>query len=205
MNKTIEVEQKYHVDDAVALQKRLIDLGAHEQPAQQHADTYYNHPSRDFAETHEALRVRRCCGVPLITYKGTKLPGAVKARREMEWRLDPGDPDGSSTEELFVQLGFRKVATVRKSRRSFILSHEAREFTITLDLVDSLGCFAEIELVIKNTENTPDQSTPDSGSVAIEAARKQIVNLAPKLGLHRDEPRSYLRMLLESSKTESNL
>ncbi len=141
----------------------------------------------------------------MITYKGTKLPGAVKARREMEWRLDPGDPDGSSTEELLVLLGFRQVATVSKSRQSFALCEGTTEFTITIDQVDSLGWFAEIELVINEAEKTTVRATPDRRSDAIEAAQQQIVDLAPKLGLHRDEPRSYLRMLLESSETESKI
>lgn len=48
-----EVEQKFHVDDLANLEKRLHELGAAEQPSQQHIDTYYNHPSRDFAETRE--------------------------------------------------------------------------------------------------------------------------------------------------------
>ena len=179
----IEVEQKYHVDDPIVLRERLAQLGAIEQPQQQHSDTYYNHPCRDFAETHEALRLRRCDGVPMVTYKGTKLPGAVKARRELEWRLDPGDDDGTKMESLLVLLGFRAVATVKKTRCSFLISHDKTEFTATIDQVDSLACFAEIERVVSDGE--------------IEVARQQIVDLAPKLGLHQAESRSYLRMLLE--------
>ena len=205
MNNNIEVEQKYHVDDADTLEQRLILLGAQEQPTQQHADTYYNHPSRDFAQSHEALRIRQCNGVPLITYKGTKLPGAVKARREMEWRLDPGDPNGSNTEELFLLLGFRKVATVRKSRQSFVLNDSNAPFTITIDRVESVGCFAEIELVVEGGNSKDEHSAADVGSNAIAAARQQIVQLAPKLGLHQDEPRSYLRMLLELSENQTEI
>ena len=54
-----EVEQKFLVDDPEALQNRLIELGASPSPSEQHSDTYYNHPCRDFSETHEALRIRR--------------------------------------------------------------------------------------------------------------------------------------------------
>ncbi|QDT08118.1 class IV adenylate cyclase [Planctomycetes bacterium K23_9] len=194
MNNAIEVEQKYHVDEADVLQHRLVALGATEQPFQEHADTYFNHPCRDFAQTHEALRIRYSNGMPLITYKGTKLPGAVKARRELEWRLDPGDVDGSQMQTLLDLLGFRRVATVKKDRRSFLLAKNDHEFTVTIDHVHALGWFSEIELVIEshNDQQVSQQET------RIADARARILELAPELGLHRDEPRSYLRMLLES-------
>lgn len=179
-----EVEQKYHVEDLADLEQRLRQLGAIEQPVQQHVDTYYNHPSRDFAVTREALRVRRIDGIPLVTYKGTKLPGEVKARRELEWRLDPGDPDGTNMEELLQMLGFRRVAAVTKRRRSFQMPMESADFGIMIDRVDLLGSFAEIELI-----------APDADQ--IETARSKIIELAERLGLQLAESRSYLRMILE--------
>ncbi len=197
----IEIEQKYHVDDVDSLHQRLIAMGADEMPVEQHADTYYNHPSRDFSQTKEALRVRRKNGVPLITYKGAKLPGAVKARQELEWRLDPGDPDGTQTESLLVLLGFRKVATVEKSRRNFSLDQSGVPFKVTIDHIEPLGDFAEIELVVAEKLRN-DSDTGKNGLIA--TARQQIVDLAPKLGLHRAEPRSYLRMLLESPDFQPN-
>ena len=178
-----EVEQKYHVDDPADLAERLRALGGKTDGTERHQDTYYNHPCRDFAETKEALRIRRVDGIPHLTYKGTKLPGAVKARRELEWPLAPGDPDGQRNEELWQLLGFREVATVRKSRRSFRFDGHFSEFTVMIDEVDRLGNFAEIELVVAQTH-------------AVESARQRILDFAEQLGLHRDEPRSYLRMFL---------
>ncbi|TWU58139.1 class IV adenylate cyclase [Rubripirellula reticaptiva] len=180
-----EVEQKYRVDDVGGLITRLTESGWQELSPQQHSDTYYNHPSRDFGETREALRIRRVDGVPMITYKGTKLPGTVKARREMEWRLDPGDADGQKMEELLVALGFRRVATVNKVRRSF--ENPTRgDMAVVVDEVESVGNFAEIELVVADTEQ-------------IESARDQITTLGNTLGLSHAEQRSYLRMQLESA------
>jgi len=179
-----EVEQKFHVEDLAGLEERLRELGAAEQSSQQHVDTYYNHPSRDFAETLEALRIRRVDGVPMVTYKGTKLPGAVKARRELEWRLDPGDPEGTKMEELFQMLGFRRVATVTKRRRCYQLPAESADCGVMIDQVDSLGLFAEIELIAGESSE-------------IEIARERIGQLAERLGLYLAEPRSYLRMILE--------
>lgn len=183
---SFEIEQKFHVDDLACLENRLAELDASEQRVEQHSDSYYNHPSRDFSETKEALRVRRVDGVPMITYKGPKLPGAVKARLEREWRLDPGDPDGSSTEELLQILGFRPVAIVRKSRRCFGLTGEMADFGVVIDTVEFVGMFAEVELVVAQSSE-------------IEVARERISQLSSNLGLQRDEPRSYLTMLLELS------
>lgn len=183
--KLFEVEQKFHVEDLALLEDQLRQIGAVEGKTQQHADTYYNHPCRDFAETQEAFRVRRVDGVPMVTYKGTKLPGEVKARRELEWRLDPGDPDGTKLEELLGLLGFPRVAEVQKQRRCFSWSQSLQNITIVIDQVRSLGLFAEVELmVIETTE--------------VESARRQIVELGSRLGLLRAESRSYLRMILES-------
>ncbi|WP_146458423.1 class IV adenylate cyclase [Rubripirellula tenax] len=185
-----EVEQKFHIDDREGLIGRLNDLGWRLASTQQHRDTYYNHPSRDFGETREALRVRRVDGVPMVTYKGVKLPGAVKARRELEWRLDPGDIDGSNMEELLVLLGFRSVATVCKVRLSFdppatdTHSADLAGIVVVVDHVDEVGHFAEIEVVAAD-EN------------GVEEARNRVETLGNTLGLHQTEPRSYLRMLLE--------
>ncbi|MFK8111286.1 MAG: class IV adenylate cyclase [Rubripirellula sp.] len=178
-----EVEQKFHVDDLAALESRLTELNAIEGAVQQHEDIYYNHPSRDFAESQEAFRVRRVDGVPMITYKGQKLPGEVKARRELEWRLDPGDSDGMKTEELLSLLSFPMVATVTKQRRCFSIGQSSGQIAVVIDTVDCLGLFAEIELVV-------------SDSSEVEAARRRIVELGTQLGLLRTESRSYLRMIL---------
>lgn len=183
---TFEIEQKFHVDDLSLLERRLAELGATEIATQQHSDRYYNHPSRDFRETSEALRIRRVDGIPMITYKGPKFPGVIKARLEREWRLDPGDPDGSSTEELLQILGFRPVAVVRKERRCFGFPGDRADFGVVIDKVNGLGLFAEVELVVGDVRE-------------IEHARMRIGELAGDLGLQRAEPRSYLRMLLELS------
>jgi len=178
-----EVEQKYVIGDLPELLERIGQMGGTEQETQQHVDTYYNHPSRDFAQTGEALRLRRIDGVPMITYKGIKLPGEIKARREMEWRLDPGDPEGAKTEELWQVLGFRRVASVCKTRRILTLPQPFSAMTVVVDRVDRLGDFAEVEMIAADEDSVPD-------------ARRQISQLAGQLGLQNAEPRSYLRMIL---------
>jgi adenylate cyclase class 2 len=184
-----EVEQKFPIADVDAFKRAVASIGGTLQRTERHADTYYNHPSRDFAESREALRIRRVDGKPLITYKGPKMAGPIKARQEMEWRLDPGDANGNQTESLLNLLSFRKVATVEKTRQTFLLpaedsGDEASQPLVVLDQVSGLGMFVEIELVVANQTN-------------VEDARAQIGQLAATLGLTTDEQRSYLTMLLE--------
>ncbi|KLU05791.1 Adenylate cyclase [Rhodopirellula islandica] len=184
-----EVELKFRVGNVDELRERLAENDAVLVSENENQDTYYNHPSRDFAESGEALRVRRIDGTPLVTYKGSKRPGAVKAREELEWRLDPGDPTGESMETLFDRLGFQKVATVTKQRETFHLG-STDPMTVTIDRVDGLGEFAEIERVLH--ERSPSDE-------AVETARSEVVGLATALGLDAPESRSYLRMQLELS------
>jgi len=183
---TFEVEQKFYVDDLPALESRLRELDAEERAAEEHRDTYFRHPCRDFAETSEALRLRRIDGQPRITYKGPKLPGDVKARRELEWRLDPHDPHGKNTAELWQLLGFEPLRTVAKRRRAFSLPQPNEAFEVVIDEVESLGTFAEIELVVDS-------------QTGVDDARNLINKLASELGLNRREARSYLRMCLEAA------
>lgn len=178
----LEIEQKYRVEDASRLLRQLERINASERDEEFHVDTYYAHPCRDFRESGEALRIRRVNNAPMVTYKGPKLPGDVKARQELEWRLDPGDRDGSHMMELLNLLGFEEVATVRKTRRVFFLSDA--EITLVIDQVDLLGCFAEIERVIADVS-------------LVETAREMIKSQGIRLGLEKKENRSYLGMLLE--------
>ena len=123
---SIEVELKFRVEEPAAMLEQLVNLGAIEGPIERHQDTYFRHPCRDFAQTREALRIRRvnlttdpagqgaAKGEARITYKGPHLVGPVKARRELEWQLDPSDPQGDQLQQLFELLGFGPVATVTK-------------------------------------------------------------------------------------------
>ncbi|WP_417736348.1 class IV adenylate cyclase [Rosistilla oblonga] len=181
-----EVELKFPVADLAALRRQLIDRGARPLGIQQHRDTYYNHPCRDFAQTHEALRIRRVDDQPMITYKGAKLDSPVKTRIELEWALGAGDVDGSNTEAMLVHLGFRRVAEVAKQRESFAVQPEApsSELTVTLDDVQRVGTFAEIECIAE--------------ADGIERAQEYVQAFAESLGLQNPEKRSYLRMLLQA-------
>ena len=95
-------------------------------PAIGQSDRYFAHPSRDFARTDEALRIRTVGASSFVTYKGPKIDVTTKTRRELELPLDPGDADGSQFAELLTALGFTPVAVVRKQRCPFHIDHAGR-------------------------------------------------------------------------------
>ncbi len=203
---SIEVEQKFRLAEPEVLLAKLLAAGATEIAIERHADTYYRHPSREFAQTREALRIRRITRSAAdsalaadssslaaestqspetrVTYKGPYCTTGVKARPELEWRLDPGDEDGRNMQSLFEFLGFTSVMTVRKIRRSFLIPHGGRELVVTIDNAELLGTFAEVETIAADEQE-------------IEACRDRIRELADMLDLRSPEAKSYLTMAME--------
>lgn len=176
----LEVELKFSLDDAGSLRERLVSVGAEAQGVVVQSDAYFNHPARDFAQTDEALRIRTVGDESFVTFKGPKLGGSAKTRFELELPLAAQTADGWG--ELLTRLGFRAVATVRKRRELFELTREGRAFELTIDEVEGLGAFAEVETLA-------DEASRD-------AAERAVLALAAELGLTDAEPRSYLEMLL---------
>jgi adenylate cyclase class 2 len=113
---SFEVELKHRVDDEAALVARLAECGAVLSPPITQSDQYFAHPSRDFAQTDEALRIRVVGDQAFVTYKGPKLDTATKTRRELELPLDPSDAGGRKFAELLAAIGFTPVAVVTKQR-----------------------------------------------------------------------------------------
>ncbi len=204
----IEVEQKYHLHDVAELERQLARLGAVEGPLERHRDTYYRHGGRDFAQTREALRIRRVLttvpaaghagekgdieeATTLVTYKGPYSPEGVKSRPELEWRIDPCDPDGQNLARLLNYLGMSELLTVQKTRRSFSLDQSGKQVTITIDDTHGLGMFAEIETIAAD---------PADGA----ASGQLVTAVAQQLGLREVEKRSYLRMALEQTGLEGS-
>ena len=175
----VEVEAKVVLPDCGLLrtvEERLRGLGARLLEEKLEEDTYYQHPCRDFAETDEALRVRRSGGRVELTYKGPKrMLGGAKARTEVNVSVAGGDVDA-----LLRGLGFRPVAVVRKRRRYYRLG----DVLVTLDEVEELGCFMEAEY---------------AGSGGAEEAVRAIEEALEALGVasYPRTGKSYLELLLE--------
>jgi len=177
-----EVEQKFRVANPADLEGRLVELGADFGPPEWQVDCYYAHPTRDFAATDEALRIRRVGDANFVTYKGPKLDQVTKTRREIEVPLDFGEQPAADFGNLLVALGFRLVAEVYKQRRRAELPWQGQAVDVALDQVERLGHFIELEL-----------QADDDG---LEWAKQNIASLAVRLGLAHSERRSYLELLL---------
>jgi adenylate cyclase class 2 len=189
-----EVEQKYPVADVAALEDRLAGLGVAWHGTVDQVDRYFNHPSRDFAVTDEALRLRRTDDTLAITWKGPRLDATAKTRREIELPLvEAAVPAAALVEaavpasldrwtELLEALGFRQVREVAKRRRLATVAWQGMAIEVAIDQVAGLGDFVELELLA------------DAPGIAAAAAR--VESLARELGCTNPERRSYLEMLL---------
>src|SRR2546423_10558721 len=86
----LEIEMKFPVADFAPVQAKLLEWQARPADVLHEADHYYNAPDRDFAQTDEALRLRRIGAANIVTYKGPKQPGPAKTRTEIEVGLEAG-------------------------------------------------------------------------------------------------------------------
>ena len=147
---------------------------------------YFSHPSRQFAETDEALRIRRKAGQALITYKGPKVDRTTKTRREIELPLGANEESAAAWVGLLQVLHFTPVAEVFKSRRKAFIPWMGQTVEVSLDDVRDVGTYAELELVVDEQD--------------VEPAKTLIASLAAELELRENERRSYLELLLEGEK-----
>ncbi len=176
-----EVEQKYAVLDRPLLELQLDNLGIAWGETVQQRDAYYNHPTRDYAQTDEAVRIRTSAGNHCITYKGPRIDKTTKTRQEIEIPLGTY-VTSAAAEQLLVALGFRYVAIVEKTRRSGILTWQNHPLTLAIDEVAGLGTFIEIELM----------ASQETLSVAQDAVQQ----VARKLQLQGSIRVGYLDLLL---------
>jgi adenylate cyclase class 2 len=181
MTPLFEVEQKSPIADLAAFEQKLRAMGAAIGAPVLEIDRYFNHPLADYAKTDEALRIRTVGGASLVTYKGPRIDRTVKTRREIEILLSPGQA-ADEMADLLVALGFREVATVRKRRREADIRWQDRNVHATLDKVEQVGDYCELEFVVEQAQ--------------VDAAKTVIATLAAELGLTESEPRSYLELLL---------
>ncbi|MFC7074764.1 class IV adenylate cyclase [Halovenus rubra] len=177
-----EVELKVSAEHAV-VRDTLKRVGASHIESVQQEDTYYDAPDREFVETDEALRIRRettdgGTNRTAVTYKGPLVEEASKTREEAETYIE----DDEAMHAVLTGLGYEAAATVTKTRERYTLD----DCTVTLDTVEGVGEFVEVERDAKDTEQ------------ALSAARADTIDVLEQLGLdHDDQIRtSYLDLLL---------
>lgn len=180
----IEVEAKYLVADVGGFEQAVMLWGGGRSAAEYwQCDEYFNHPCRDFGHTDEALRIRSCDGQTMVTYKGPRLDSVTKTREELELGVSDSETphSGSVLRALLLALGFTPAGCVNKTRRSFAGSAGDFPVTISLDMIEGLPLYAEIEITCK----------PSERGVATEL----VLKLAESFGLTQSERRSYLELL----------
>ncbi len=178
-----EVELKFPIADASDMTLQLLARGATQGRVLHQHDVYFRHPSRDFRQTHEALRLRHYDDEVFITYKGPVVDTQTKTRREIEIAIGRRPEDFDRMREVLMLLGFEPVRPVEKTRALFHLAWEGRDLELAVDSIDELGTFLEIEALAEENER--------------DAARDTILRLAERLGLKNAERRSYLALMLE--------
>ncbi|ELY75532.1 class IV adenylate cyclase [Natrinema gari] len=178
-----EVEVKVPADLA-AVRDRLEAVEARSRGSVVQIDTYYDAPHRKFTETDEALRIRsewtdRGSTDTHLTYKGPLVDDESKTREEVETTVG----DHEKTDAILTNLGFEAAATVRKERERFALEG----YTITLDSVDDVGEYVEVETDVEDESD-------------LEAARDGAYDILERLELEPDDQlrTSYLGLLLGS-------
>ncbi len=165
----MEVEVKVRIDSPAEMEKSIVDMGAYFLKEVVEEDTYFSHPCRDFSTTDEALRIRNGSS---LTYKGPKVDMDTKSREEHIVHFD----SEMEMRGILSALGFREVARVRKRRRYYRIG----DVTISLDTVDHLGHFVEVECIGEYGE-----------------CREKVMEVCEKLHLKEFIRKSYLELLLE--------
>ncbi len=179
----LEVEMKFRVADFADITRRLEAVGAVAAPSREDTDHYFNAPDRDFAQTDEAVRLRRIGGDNYLTYKGPKIDTLTKSRTEIELRLADGAQTAADSVRFLSALGYRPVAVVSKMRRVYTFEREGFTLSACLDDVGAVGRYVELEILAEESR--------------YEAARAVLLKAVTEFGLVDHERRSYLRLLLE--------
>jgi adenylate cyclase class 2 len=171
----LEVELKVKVPSLEPVREQLARKKARSGGKVHEHDIYYNAPHRDFGQSDEAVRVRYTNDHSVVTYKGPKIKKfGLKAREELNFAVESGE----TFETMLDRLGFTRTLEVNKWRETYTLG----DASVSLDTVDGLGTYAEIEVI---TENEADNPTD------------RIDKIAKELGVE-GEPilESYLELLL---------
>ena len=184
---TYEVEIKFRVHDLAELENRLRQFGFGEfsEPVEE-SDDFFQHPSRDFVQSDECLRLRNRVfsdgtSEHSLTYKGPKIDANTKTRQEIEMPIT--EPE--RWEDLLTALGFHKTASVQKFRRRQRLIVNRRRVEIVLDtlpvLPESNRLFIEMETIATEAD--------------VKECQALILGIALQLGLSEPIRDSYLNLV----------
>lgn len=139
----VEIEAKMKLPDHHAVRRKLEELGATPRGRFLEVNTFLDTEDRALLAGDKGLRLRRNRNLDtneeqfVLTFKGPRLSGRVKAREELELIVG----DGDDALELLEKLGFHRMLSFQKRRDSFRLD----ECAVELDELPHLGAYLEIE------------------------------------------------------------
>ena len=190
----LEIEMKFRVANAAEYERLISEtLGASFGAPTVESDVFFTNEALGFPNEGKSLRIRRRGNYLAATFKGPRLDSQTKTREEIELTLVDERPE--LTEEnarrvdearanwirFYERLGFSQYGVVTKRRRRASTEYGGRQFEITLDEIDGLGVFTELEVSAEKDE--------------FADARAVVMLLAQKLGLRETVTSSYLSMV----------
>lgn len=175
---SIEVEMKFKLENLEDIEYFLIEHKAELLEVVNQRDHYFNHPSRDFSETDEALRIREESQTIHLTYKGPKIDSETKTRKEIEINLG----NAQKMAKVLELLGFIRTLIITKERKIYRFD----EILFCLDNVESLGYFLEVEMLIGDKKQ-------------LSATKQKLFQVLEKVDIDYKTTirKSYLELLLE--------
>lgn len=169
-----EVEIKFKIKDKEEIYAKLESLSCKFSKLHQCDKIYVKEGIKDFniPEGENVLRIRRQNDVSYITLK--------QRLNHLEYETKVEDPDVLNN--IFEALGYHKLVEVDKYRKETTING----FNVTIDEVEKLGTFVEIE---KLTENSED----------VQSIKEEIFAFASSLGISKEdiEKKKYDTMMLE--------
>ncbi len=139
----IETEIKIKIDDHEQLVSNLSALGAGYKGVVFQQDSYFDNAVADMVRGDSCLRLRSESDDrgnmlrSILCYKGSKLPGRVKARTEIETIVD--NPE--NMRQILEGIGYKINLSYNKKREIWLFN----DCEVCLDLLPLMGCFVEIE------------------------------------------------------------
>jgi len=139
----LEIEAKMKVDDLETIRLRLEAAGAVADGSVMETNIYFDTPDGRLRQDDKGLRLRANRDLAdgdvthVVTFKGPRQAGTLKTRPETEFTVD--DPQAAT--ELFESLGYAKILTFQKRRRTW----QYLGCKVELDELPYLGAFVEVE------------------------------------------------------------
>ena len=177
----IEVETKLKINNIEQMEERLKGLKCMYKGEKTELDLYFDHHDTQIFRNGGALRVRDADGKYRLTYKGPKKDDETTSREEIEIGIE----SAREMQKILAELGFYVLCEVKKQRKTYLL----RDLVITLDEVEDLGEFIEVEGKASNEE-------------AYMKKKKEIFMLLNELELSSEKisQKSYLEMTLDAKR-----